>query len=88
MSSMKIFEVLSFHGELLRRLSAAGVRQGDYRYLDLYRDYHELVARGEKVTYAVSVTATRHAVSERHVYNIVRRFDSEICTDCTHSAVG
>ena len=75
---MKIFEVLTFNRELLARLSAAGVRLADYRYLDLYGDYKQMVARGEKVTYAAMVTAQRHSISERQVYKIVRRMESTV----------
>ena len=52
---MKIYEVLSFNRELLERLSATGVKPGDYVYLDLYNDFKEMVAQGEKVTYVVTV---------------------------------
>ncbi len=65
-------------GSCPARLSAAGVRLADYRYLDLYVDYKRLVARGEKVTYAVTVTAEKHAISERQVYKIVRRMESTV----------
>ena len=73
---MTIFEVITFNRELLARLSAAGIKPEDYRYLDLYNDFKEFVRRGEKVTYVVTVLADRYAVSERQVYKIVKRFDA------------
>lgn len=73
---MKIFEVLTFNRELLARLSAAGVRLGDYRYLDLYNDYKQMVAQGEKVTYVVTVMAERHSISERQVYKVIQRMEA------------
>lgn len=73
---MKIFEVLSFNRELLARLSAAGVRLGDYKYLDLYNDYKQMVAQGEKVTYVVTVMAERYSISERQVYKVIHRMEA------------
>jgi len=83
---MKIHELVSFNRELLERLHAAGVRHDDYRYVDLYTDYLRLTASGAKVTYVVARLSARHGVSERQVYNLVRRFAREI-TDCTPGAV-
>lgn len=70
---MKIFEVLTFNRELLARLSATGIKPEDYRYLDLYNDFKEMVERGEKVSYVVIVLSNKYAISERQVYKIVKR---------------
>lgn len=70
---MTLYELISFHKELLHRLSDAGVRTGDYRYADLFRDYTEMIQAGYKVTYAVAVLSERYRVSERTVYALLRR---------------
>ena len=70
---MKVIEILNFNRELLKRLQAAGIRLEDARYIDLYADYTRLLDQGEKVSYAV-------AVSERKVYALVKRFQSDCKT--------
>lgn len=73
-----MFEILSFHGELLQRLSEAGVRVDDYRFIALYRDYIGMKSGGDKVTYIVAVLASRYHVSERKVYDVIRLMTGEI----------
>lgn len=74
---MKIIDILKFNRELIKRLREAGIRLKDERYIDLYNDYTELRLHGEKVSYIVLVLSTRYAVSERTVYSLVKRFNSE-----------
>ncbi|KAA6348025.1 hypothetical protein EZS27_004477 [termite gut metagenome] len=80
---MKIFEILSFNRELLRRLSMTGTKAGDYVYVDLYRDYLEMQNAGEKMTYIVAVLSDKYAVSERQVYSVIDRLGR----DCNALAV-
>lgn len=82
---MKVFELLTFNRELLRKIHTAGIRPDDWKYTDLYADYRQMKCRGEKVTYIVSVLATRYRISERQVYKLIGRFEKEI--DCTADAV-
>lgn len=71
---MTIFEILKFNRELLDRLRRAGIRLEDAGYVDLFVDFNNMVAAGDKVSYAVAVLADRYGVSERKVYSLVRRF--------------
>lgn len=80
---MKVIEILKFNRELLKRLQAAGIRLEDAQYIDLYSDYVRLLSQGEKVSYAVAVLSERYSVSERKVYALVKRFQS----DCKSVAV-
>lgn len=36
---MKVFELINFNRELLKKLQDAGIRLDDARYIDLYSDY-------------------------------------------------
>ena len=74
---MKIIDILKFNRELIKRLRDAGIRLKDEQYIDLYNDYTKLYQHGEKVSYIVLVLSTRYAVSERTVYSLVKRFNSE-----------
>ena len=80
---MTIYEIISFNKELLRRLSDAGIKTKDCRYVDLFRDYMEMVNEGNKTTYAVAVLSDRYAISERKVYDVIRK----LASDCKNSAV-
>lgn len=80
---MKLYELLDFNKELLKRLKAAGIRLEDARYIDLYTDYVRLLDQGEKVSYVVALLSEKYSVSERKVYALIKRFQS----DCTPLAV-
>ena len=71
---MKVIEILNFNRELLKRLQAAGIRLEDASYIDLYTDY---TRQGEKVSYVVAVLSEKYSVSERKVYALVKRFQSD-----------
>ena len=74
---MKVIEILNFNRELLKRLQAAGIRLEDASYIDLYTDYTRLLDPGERVAYVVAVLSEKYSVSERKVYALVKRFQSD-----------
>ena len=74
---MKIIEVLKFNRELIKRLKIAGIRLEDEEFVDLYTDYTTLLNRGEKVSYIVARLSEKYAVSERKVYMLIKRFQSD-----------
>lgn len=80
---MKVIEILNLNKELLKKFQTAGIRMEDVQYIDLFNEYLALVTQGEKVSYIVATLATKYAVSERKVYDLIKRFKS----DCNLSAV-
>ena len=80
---MKVIEILNLNKELLRKFQKAGIRMDDVHYIDLYDEYRALQANGEKVSYIVATLADKYSISERKVYDLLRRFKS----DCTQLAV-
>ena len=80
---MKIIDVLKFNRELIKRLKLTGIRLEDADYIDLYTEYKQLTARGEKVSYAVAHLTEEYAVSERKVYSLIKKFRA----DCNPRAV-
>ena len=80
---MKVIEILNLNKELLKKFQTAGIRMDDVQYIDLFNEYKALLTRGEKVSYIVAVLATKYDVSERKVYDLIRRFKS----DCNLLAV-
>lgn len=77
---MKVIDILNFNRELLKKLQDAGIRLEDYRYVDLYSDYTRMLERGGKVPYIVAVLSDRYSVSERKVYDLIKRFQSDCKT--------
>ena len=80
---MKVIEVLKFNRELIKKLKIAGIRLEDEEFVDLYTDYTMLLEHGEKVSYIVARLSDKYAVSERKVYMLIKRFQS----DCKPLAV-
>lgn len=80
---MKVIEILNLNKELLKKFQTAGIRMEDVEYIDLFNEYLALVTQGEKVSYIVATLATKYAVSERKVYDLIKRFKS----DCNMLAV-
>lgn len=84
---MKLYELLDFNKELLKRLFCAGIKPEDYRYVDLFTDYEHLCQEGEKKTYIVAMLADKYGISERKVYSVINHLSQEL--DCCKSrAVG
>lgn len=80
---MKVIEILNLNKELLKKFQTAGIRMDDVQYIDLFNEYLALVTRGEKVSYIVATLAEKYSVSERKVYDLIKRFKS----DCNLLAV-
>ena len=80
---MKVIEILNLNKELLKKFQMAGIRMDDVQYIDLFNEYLALVTQGEKVSYIVATLADKYTISERKVYDLIRRFKS----DCNLSAV-
>lgn len=76
---MTVFEILKFNRELIYRLREIGFKLGDEHYIDLYTDYERMKNNKEKVTYIVNFLASKYDVSERKVYDIIKRF-GKCCT--------
>jgi hypothetical protein len=74
---MKIIEIVSFNKELLSKIKDAGIHLDDYMYVELYNEYNAMRKNGEKIVYIVAVLAEKYNISERKVYYLIRRFNSD-----------
>ena len=81
---MTLYDALKISSQMLNALWELGYKAGDERYMPMFRDYLEMVARGDKITYAVAILANRYGISERTVYNVVKRFSAH----CNGGAAG
>ena len=74
---MRVYEALKLCGGIIEKLEKARVKPGDHKYVRLFEDYQNARKRGEKVSYIVAILAERYNVSERNVYDIVKRLGSD-----------
>lgn len=75
---MTVYEALKLCGGVIETLEKSGVRPTDHKYVALFEDYREAKQRGEKVSYIVACLAERYNMSERGVYDVVKR----LAADC------
>ena len=74
---MTVYETLKICGSLIENLEKAGIKPGDHKYIKLFEDFHGARERGEKVAYIVACLSAQYNVSERSVYEIVKRLESD-----------
>ena len=77
---MKIIEALKFNSGLLKNLQAAGIRLDDAHYIALYDEFIQMQTNGDKVSYIVAALATKYRISERKVYGLIKKFESDCKT--------
>lgn len=74
---MKVIEILKLNRELLNICRTVGIRMDDVRYIELYNEYSQMFAEGEKTSYIVAALAEKYGVCERTVYDLIRRFKAD-----------
>lgn len=67
------YEALKLCSGQMDMLRTLGVNPNDCRYLKLYEDYNMMRQKPDKVSYIVATLAERYKVSERTVYDMVKR---------------
>ena len=80
---MTLIELLIKYKATIKILREAGVRWGDEGFINLYLEYVTLLNQGEKVSYIVAKLSDQYSVSERKVYDLIKRFKN----DCNIPAV-
>lgn len=75
---MTVFELISVHRPLLQKLHSNGIKISDYKYIELYEKYLEMLKNGEKVTYIVTNLSGYFDVCERTVYNMIELFSTVV----------
>lgn len=78
---MKVIEILKLNRELLKICQNMGIKMDDVQYIELYNEYNKRLTDGEKVSYIVAVLAERYTISERKVYTLIKRLQSD-CNLC------
>lgn len=75
---MRAIDLLNYFGEPMKALSEVGIKMDDHQYLNLWKEYSELMAKYNKKTYAVALLSSRHHISERTLLRVIKRFEREL----------
>lgn len=75
---MTVYEALKLCGGVIEKLEKAGVKPSDHKYIALFEDFGRAKQRGEKISYIVACLAHQYDMSERNVYDVVKR----LAADC------
>ena len=81
---MKRVELIQFNADFLKRLQKVGVKLDDWQYADIVDDYNRMINDGQKRTYAILKLSEKYKISERCVYDLLKR----LCEDCKVVADG
>lgn len=81
---MNLYEALKISGCIIPTLCRLGYKHGDYKHINLFEDYISMKCGGAKITYIVAILADKYCVSERTVYNVIKRFSK----NCNSDALG
>lgn len=80
---MKVIEFLKLGKSVFEVCREFGIKPDDVRYIPLYEEYCDMIADGNKVSYAVAVLADRYHISQRKVYGLKKWLQGE-CTPNNH----
>lgn len=75
---MKIVEIIRLGKELLKTMSNYGVKEGDWKYLDLYEEYREMRRKGFKYRFVIMQLSLTHSISKSKIERIIRRLNQDV----------
>ena len=75
---MKAYELMEIIYEAMKRLSKVDVKMKDYKFLALYMEFNELVAKGEKKDYIRIVLSEKYKISKSSIDRIVSRLGKQL----------
>ena len=75
---MTAFELLDLMQKPMKCLSECDIKIDDYRHIDMYLEFKEMVSKNTKREYIKHFLANKYKMSESSVVRIVRRFDTQV----------
>ncbi len=75
---MKAIEIVKICRDILKMLSKSDINVRDWRYVDMYNDYHELKRTGLKIRSVAQELADRYDISVCTVFRTIKKFEKEI----------
>lgn len=74
---MKAIELLKVSHSLIKALKNANLGLDDTKYIGLFDEYTEGQSCGLKTSYLVASLANKYHISERKVYNLLKKFKND-----------
>lgn len=71
---MIVADFIKINSETLKLLSKYDIKVDDYKFIDLFQEYEQMLSDGNKVSYIVAVLSAKYNISETTIYRILRRF--------------
>lgn len=78
---MTNYDILKMNERLFSIMLDNKINPNDIRYLAIYDKFLDMKSKGHKVGYIVVHLATEHNMTERGIYKIIKRFESEVSMD-------
>ena len=75
---MRRADLIMFNAEMMRKLKKAGIRLDDYKYVNMWRDYVEMLKTAESRKEVMLSLADRYGITDRQVYNIIKHLEKKI----------
>lgn len=75
---MRRADLIMFNAEMMRKQKEAGIRLDDYKYVDMWRDYVEMLKTAESRKEVMLSLADRYGITDRQVYNIIKHLEKKI----------
>lgn len=75
---MTIYDIISFHKNLLEKFSRLNINPSDYVSADIYDKFLQSKNDGIKVSYITLKLAQEYNCSQRTIYNIIRKMQHKV----------
>lgn len=75
---MQVIDILRINRSFLELQTRCGIKSDDVKYISLYNEYQSMTEAGYKVTYATEVLAKKHGITQRAVYDILKRLKKTV----------
>lgn len=75
---MNCADFIKINSKSMELMSKYGIRQEDYRFVDMYEEYAHMRRDGEKYAYIVAVLSKKYGISESSVKRLIRRLSYEV----------
>lgn len=74
---MKVIELMKIGKNMLEVLHSSCIKVSHVKYIALYEEYLEMVARKEKMSYIAAVLSGKYGISERQFFYIIKHFNQD-----------
>ena len=75
---MTAIELLRICDKILKSMSEIGLRISDYRHVQMYDEYTEMVREGHKKEYVRTILAEKYGTSESSIKRVIRRLSRRV----------